>query len=169
MDGRNWTGKDCPWQVYTVYNTPYMASCCCWKLNTLKCTNVGKQLCGPQMSCLLGTVRRPGLLDPSSQAVLWESGPGWSVLFDQDLRLFFVDRNVYGGMRTSLFLGAVGYMYQWSTNNNLTNTITPNLWVHLIILCMIFVHASHHSVTTPTYHMGGSTTTKPSSGQPRER
>ena len=50
-----------------------------------------------------------------------------SVLFDQDLRLFFVDRNVYGGMRTSLFLGAVGYMYQWSTNNNLTNTITPNL------------------------------------------
>jgi len=35
-------------------------------------------------------------------------------------------RNVYGGMRTSLFLGAVGYMYQWSTNNNLTNTITPN-------------------------------------------
>ena len=79
------------------------------------------------MFCLLGTVRRPGLLDPSSQAVLWESGPGWSVLFDQDLRLFFVDRNVYGGMRTSLFLGAVGYMYQWSTNNNLTNTITPNL------------------------------------------
>merc|ERR1712037_914442 len=35
-------------------------------------------------------------------------------------------RNVYGGMRTSLFLGAFGYMYQWSTNNNLTNTITPN-------------------------------------------
>lgn len=49
-----------------------------------------------------------------------------SALSDKDLRLFFFGRNVYGGMRTSLFLGAFGYMYQWSTNNNLTNTITPN-------------------------------------------
>merc|ERR1712107_109931 len=35
-------------------------------------------------------------------------------------------RNLYGGMRTSIFLGAFGWIYQYSTNNNLTNTISPN-------------------------------------------
>merc|ERR1719278_1151481 len=35
-------------------------------------------------------------------------------------------RNLYGGMRTSLVLGAFGWIYQYSTNNNLTNTFTLN-------------------------------------------
>merc|ERR1712032_1378885 len=35
-------------------------------------------------------------------------------------------RNLYGGMRTSIFLGALGWIYQYSTNNNLSNTITPH-------------------------------------------
>merc|ERR1712032_355413 len=29
-------------------------------------------------------------------------------------------RNLYGGMRTSIFLGALGWIYQYSTNNNLS-------------------------------------------------
>merc|ERR1712130_1039964 len=57
---------------------------------------------------LAGIARRPGLLEPSSRAVLWESGPETSI----------------GGLRTGLVLGALGWIYQYSTNNNLTNTIT---------------------------------------------
>merc|ERR1711971_520295 len=30
------------------------------------------------------------------------------------------------GMWTSIFLGALGWIYQYSTNNNLSNTITPH-------------------------------------------
>jgi hypothetical protein len=35
-------------------------------------------------------------------------------------------RNIYGGLRTGLVLAAFGYIYQVSTNNNLTNSFFPN-------------------------------------------
>ena len=34
-------------------------------------------------------------------------------------------RNLYMGMRTSIFFGIFGYVYQYSTNNNLTNSLLP--------------------------------------------
>merc|ERR1711890_162869 len=34
--------------------------------------------------------------------------------------------NIYGGMRTGIFLGLIGYAYQWTTNRNMNNSLLPH-------------------------------------------
>ena len=66
-----------------------------------------------------------GAIVPGGIMGIWTRWVGTLFRFF-NLLTFPFHRNLYGGMRTSIFLGAFGWIYQYSTNNNLTNTISPN-------------------------------------------